>query len=102
MKFVLIKDITYINNERIENYKVFICLDLIVFTILGLGMYFISKRVTKPILQFSQISMEIAQGNYTKRIRIKNKKDEIGELANNFNIMVQTTEETIDELKKFK
>ncbi len=99
MKFVLIKDITYINNERIENYKVFICLDLIVFTILGLGMYFISKRVTKPILQFSQISMEIAQGNYTKRIRIKNKKDEIGELANNFNIMVQTTEETIDELK---
>lgn len=74
MKFVLIKDITYINNERIENYKVFICLDLIVFTILGLGMYFISKRVTKPILQFSQISMEIAQGNYTKRIRIKNKK----------------------------
>ncbi|MBO0576189.1 HAMP domain-containing histidine kinase [Clostridium botulinum] len=99
VKFVLIKDITYINNERIENYKVFICLDLIVFTILGLGMYFISKRVTKPILQFSQISMEIAQGNYTKRIRIKNKKDEIGELANNFNIMVQTTEETIDELK---
>ncbi len=74
VKFVLIKDITYINNERIENYKVFICLDLIVFTILGLGMYFISKRVTKPILQFSQISMEIAQGNYTKRIRIKNKK----------------------------
>ncbi|WP_251861137.1 HAMP domain-containing sensor histidine kinase [Clostridium sp. Marseille-Q2269] len=99
LKFILMKDINYIEKEKKENYNIFLWLDLIVLTTLGLGMYFISKKVTKPILQFSQISKEIAQGDYSKRAIIKNTQDEIGELANNFNIMVETTEKTIDELK---
>lgn len=100
LKFILVKDITYINAERMQNYKIFLWLDLVVFIMLAGGMYFISKKVTKPILEFSEISKEIARGNYEKRVMVKNQKDEIGELANNFNIMVQTTEETINQLKK--
>ena len=99
IKLILTKDIDPIYVERQKNYKLFFMLDGVVFVLLALGMYLIAKGTTKPISKLSEASKEIAYGNYSKRVKIKNKKDEIGVLAENFNIMAQATDDTIEELK---
>lgn len=99
LKLVLTKDISFIYGERIQNYKYFLILDGFIFLILALGMYLISKKVTRPIVILSEASKEIAQGNYSKRVKVKNKKDEVGLLAKNFNTMIEATEATIMELQ---
>ncbi|WP_097026197.1 sensor histidine kinase [Clostridium peptidivorans] len=99
IKLVLTKDINSIYDERAQNYNLFFMLDGLVFVLLALGMYLIVKGTTKPISKLSEASKEIAYGNYSKRVETKNKKDEVGLLAENFNIMAQATEDKIEELK---
>jgi signal transduction histidine kinase len=99
LTLVLIQNINFIYEERIQNYKLFIILDCFITIVLALGMYSIAKKVTMPIVRMSEVSKEIAQGNYKKRVILKNKKDEIGILADNFNSMIQATEDNIKELK---
>ncbi len=99
LNLILIKNINLVYEERLQNYKLFLILDGCISLILAIGMYFISKKVTKPIVKLSDVSKEITQGNYAKRAEVKNSKDEIGILAKNFNTMIQATEDTIEELK---
>ncbi|ERK28960.1 sensor histidine kinase [Clostridium intestinale] len=99
IKLILVEDISYIYEERIQNYKLFILLDCFVSIILALGMFLISKRLTEPIVELSEISKEITLGNYNIRASVKSKKDEIGVLSENFNIMIESTEKNIKELE---
>lgn len=99
IKLILTKDINSIYDEREKNYRLFFMLDGIVFVLLALGMYLIVKGTTKPISNLSEATKEIAYGNYSRRVKIRNRKDEISILAENFNIMAQATENTIEELK---
>ncbi len=57
------------------------------------GIY-LSKKITKPIIKLRDAANQIGEGNLDTKIII-NTKDEIGELADTFNIMTK-------ELKKFK
>jgi signal transduction histidine kinase len=100
LKLVLAKNIDYIYLERKENYRLFYLLDCIILLLLAAGMYVISKGISKPINKLSEASKEIANGNYSRRVNIKNRIDELGILAENFNIMAKATEDTIDELKE--
>lgn len=99
IKLVLTKDMNSIYQDRENNYKFFFTLDGIVFVLLAFGMYLITKGTTRPISKLSEASKEIACGNYSKRVKILNKKDEVGLLADNFNIMAQATEDKIEELR---
>lgn len=99
IKLIITKDINSIYIERTKNYNLFFMLDGVVFALLAIGMYLIAKRVTRPIDKLTEASKEIAYGNYSKRVEFKPRKDEIGALAENFNIMVQATEDTIEELQ---
>ena len=92
-KLIISKDIQHVYNERINNYKFFIIIDIITFIILAIVMYIISKSLTNPIESLSDISKDIARGDYSKT------NDEIGVLENNFNIMIDVIEENIKELK---
>jgi signal transduction histidine kinase len=49
-------------------------------------MFFATKFVSKPIQHISQVTKEIAKGNFDVQIQYKS-KDEIGVLAENFNLM---------------
>lgn len=98
LNLVLTKNINYLYTQRIENYQLFMILDIFITLLLALGMYFISKKVTTPIVHLSKTSKEVAQGDYTKRIYVKNRKDEISSLAKNFNIMIEAIEENIQKL----
>ena len=51
-----------------------------------------SRRLSKPMKEMSKAAKEISQGKFTKKIDIKS-KDEIGDLAASFNIMVQELED---------
>ena len=98
-KMVISKDIEDVYMQRIENYKFFILLDTMIFIILAIGMYIISKSLTSPLVKLSDISKEIAKGEYSKRVEKTNTLDEIGVLENNFNIMIDVIEDNIKELK---
>lgn len=98
-KLVISKDIQDVYNERIDNYKFFLIIDIIISIILAIVMYIISKSLTNPIESLSNISKDIASGDYSKRANESKNNDEIGVLENNFNIMIGVIEDNIRELK---
>jgi len=53
IKLILSKDINYIYEDRINNYKLFLLLDLLTSLILAGGMFIISKKVTEIITLLS-------------------------------------------------
>ena len=55
------------------------------------------RRSTRPVTQLAQVSGRIADGEYSMRADIKT-KDEIGELAGDFNRMAEAVESHIAEL----
>lgn len=91
-KLIISKDIQPVYSERINNYKFFIIIDIITFIILAIVMYIISKSLTNPIESISNISKDIARGDYSKRADESKNNDEIGVLENNFNIMIDVIE----------
>ncbi len=99
LKLLVSHNITSLYDQRIANYVLFFLIDLFVTILLALIMYFISKKITRAIEELSSISKEVATGKYTERVDIHNRKDEVGILANNFNIMLDVIEENISKLK---
>lgn len=58
-----------------------------------------ASRISKPIRQLAERSREIAAGNYEQRVTVRS-RDEIGELATNFNQMSGEIQKAVDDLKK--
>ncbi|MDO5521433.1 MAG: HAMP domain-containing sensor histidine kinase [bacterium] len=98
-KLVLSKSIERIYSDRIADYKYFLLLSACISGILAIGMFVISKKLTKPIVNLSNISQTIAEGNYSIRIAESGAKDEIGVLERNFNGMIDVIEQNIMELR---
>ncbi len=98
LKFSYIRDVTYIYNDKKEQYNFFIELSMMVTIILAIGMYILSKYITSPIDKLISTTKIVSKGDYSKRVEI-NSKDEIGILAQNFNVMASAVEEKINELE---
>lgn len=92
------KDVTPIYRERIEQYQFFLKVDIGACLIYVILMFLISKGLTKPIDSMVKTTKVIAQGDFSKRVKIRS-KDEIGNLANHFNHMVSVVEDKINELE---
>lgn len=60
-------------------------------------IFFLTRAVTAPIKKVGEAARRIAGGEYSERIDAKG-KDEIGELASDFNLMVEQVEEKIAQL----
>ncbi len=58
-----------------------------------------AAKIAGPIRLLAQRTREIADGNYQQRVEIKS-RNEIGELADNFNLMSGEIEKSVDQLKK--
>ncbi|MEI6601930.1 MAG: ATP-binding protein [Clostridia bacterium] len=56
-----------------------------------LSLYFITRRITKPIKEMSIASARMAKGEMGQRVT-ENSKDEIGQLARSFNAMAVSLE----------
>lgn len=92
------KDVTAVYEERVEQYQFFMKVDIIACLLYLILMIFISKGLTRPIERMVRTAKVIAQGDISKRVDV-NTKDEIGNLAENFNRMVQVVEDKINELE---
>lgn len=57
---------------------------------LGITLIFVfSKRTANPITALSRAATEVASGNFNVRVEESDRKDEIGELERQFNLMVR-------------
>lgn len=73
-----------------------------VFSLLLVSVFFIrnliKKKAIEPIQEISRVSFEMAKGNLDREIKIKS-KDELEELAKNFNLMARTLSEKLMTLQ---
>lgn len=58
-----------------------------------------ASGIARPIRLLAERTHDIAQGNYQQRVELKT-RNEIGELAENFNVMSASIEQAVDQLKR--
>ncbi|WP_252229012.1 MULTISPECIES: HAMP domain-containing sensor histidine kinase [unclassified Clostridium] len=92
------KDISNIYIEKINQYALFMKLDILICSLFAIFMFFVSRLITKPINTLIDSTQKISLGQYSERVRIKS-KDEFNVLSNHFNLMAQTIEDKINELE---
>lgn len=98
--------ITAVGNVYYNNTldKVFTALLLLIpgyLAITAVFTYFMAKTMLKPISGIASAAKEIKNGNWEKRIEGVNTKDEIGELATEFNAMIHEIDESYSREKRF-
>ncbi|MEW9094640.1 MAG: HAMP domain-containing sensor histidine kinase [Clostridiaceae bacterium] len=98
LKFSYVRDVTYIYEDKKQQYNFFVELSIMVTIILAIGMYILSKYITSPIDKLISTTKIISDGKYSERLEI-NSKDEIGALAENFNEMACAIEKKLKELE---
>ncbi|MBN1053147.1 sensor histidine kinase [Clostridium botulinum] len=92
------KDISNIYIEKMNQYALFMKLDILICSLFAIFMFFVSRLITKPINTLIDSTQKISLGQYSERVRIKS-KDEFNVLSNHFNLMAQTIEDKINELE---
>lgn len=75
------------------------CMGALAFSLFS--AYFLSRTLSKPIHVISKAALEIAEGNYLKRVNIR-RRDEIGNLATTFNYLTGKLNDTILDLNNEK
>jgi len=86
-------------NESLQNiYKSTILLLGLLFLATLLVSYIVSRELTLPILKLTKSAEQVASGNLHTRVNIE-RNDEIGELAVNFNSMIDKLEHSHEELE---
>ena len=70
--------------------------------IAALAGWFVSKRVTRPVLALESATRQMEQGNLRVRVDLQNERQqEFVSLANSFNGMAEQVEQTVSTLRAF-
>ncbi|MBQ3038680.1 MAG: HAMP domain-containing histidine kinase [Clostridia bacterium] len=81
--------------ERLYDYIFMMLMASLLAVIVGCTVtYVIGRRITNPIKEINRGVLQIASGNFKKRIPVT--KDEIGQLASSFNYMADSLERLDD------
>lgn len=73
-------------------------LTFLLFSLFGLvALYLVRRTVVKPVDSLKQSVQKVAAGDFDVRVDV-NQGDEIGELAAAFNIMIENSKKSIDEV----
>ncbi len=94
---VNIYDITPIYEERERQLKEVMFADILIIIIASIFISIFSKILTRPIEKLNDTSKKISSGKFNERVNIKT-NDEIGELADSFNVMAEEIENKINFL----
>ena len=76
-----------------------VLIGFIAVIISGIVVLVISKKFTSPIEELQDITKRISELDFSRRYQENNSKDEINSLGKNINIMTDTLERTINQLK---
>ena len=57
-------------------------------------IFILTKRITDPIKAMRKASRELSNGNLQTRVKVYNKDDEVGQLAEQFNDMADSLEKS--------
>ncbi len=88
----------YLNKEMARFLSICILIVSIVVAVSTLLSIYFTNMISRPIRKVANTAMEIAEGNLSKRVKVKS-EDEIGILARNFNKMSSIVQKNINELK---
>ena len=81
-----------ITRIRTEILRIFLISVALVTVIAAISMYFLSKKITKPLSKLNAAAKNIADGNYSQRVEIST-QNEISELVDTFNHMTESIEQ---------
>lgn len=93
------RDISDVYQENEKQIRFFQIIMVIALIICGSAITLISHWLTKPIEQLNNTATVIASGDYSVRTKVIS-KDEIGELAEKFDIMAEAIEGHVLELQE--
>ncbi len=88
-------DTNFANSNDVK--KLFIYTSMIGFSLTTFFAFFLFTKITQPLRQLKQATDSISQGDYSTKVKIES-NDEIGQLAQTFNIMGERLAETIKDL----
>lgn len=98
-----LEDITYVWERMGTLGLALVILTCVITLFVCLCLFIILSRVLQPLRELSMGAKQIADGRYDERIlyrlRRNGRKDEIGELSDNFNEMAEAVESRIRQLK---
>lgn len=89
-----------INRTLSEVYNISLTSLIIASMIASILIFFMSRTISREILDLNKAVKYIAAGNYNYQIETM-RKDELGELANNFNEMAEELNRTEEIRRKF-
>lgn len=98
LTFVYARDISQIDVFRKDVSRMFLILNIVVIAFMGAAIYLLLRYITRPIKELNKITTEIAGGAYDKRAKL-NRTDEFGSLERNFNLMADSVEKNMEQLK---
>lgn len=98
-KLSYIRDISDVYSDKSSQYSLFIKMNIMITIILALGLYVLIWYLTRSIRSLIKSTQTIVDGDYSQRVHDKS-RDEIGILAQNFNLMAVAVEERIGELER--
>lgn len=99
MLMSVVKDVTYADKHRNTQYMLFLQIGLVGLIFVAVVTGITSRLVIKPIEKLTDAARSIASGNYGDRVQCTG-KDEVGQLAEQFNIMAGEVQKHTDALKE--
>ncbi len=87
-----------INDRFYDSISLLIVSYILMTLVLSISLFFLLKKLTKPISDLTELSTEIANGNLEKDIQVLS-QDEIGILSQSLIIMRDSIKSTIHSLK---
>jgi signal transduction histidine kinase len=98
-KLTYIRDISSVYDDRTEQYKLFIKINLLTALFLAVGLFILTRTLTRPITFLTESVKKITGGDYKERVKVKT-DDEVGVLSDAFNHMSEAVENKVQELEK--
>ncbi|GMK44627.1 two-component sensor histidine kinase [Paenibacillus glycanilyticus] len=97
-KLTYIQDLTDIYEDKNEQIRNFIKINIGITLILAAGLYGLIRFLTRSIRMLAKSAQTIASGQYTHRVHVLS-KDEVGLLSEQFNRMAEAIEEKVNALE---
>ncbi|MCU0542029.1 MAG: ATP-binding protein [Oscillatoriaceae cyanobacterium Prado104] len=95
---IAIPEADFMDKINANNQQTFLFSVLALIVAIGIGIVTVNY-VIKPLLELNRASKEIARGNWNQTIKF-NSIDEVGELANSFNLMAKQLQESFETLEQ--